>query len=51
MTDHLNKVRRKLKNVTKCDFIKYDIEFKTWNKIIQAKIKRNKNMKNQNTER
>ena len=29
VADHLNKVRRKLKNVIKSDIIKNDIEFKT----------------------
>ena len=29
VADHLNKVKRKLKNVIKSDIIKNDIEFKT----------------------
>ena len=47
----LNKVRRKLKDVTKSDIIKNDIEFKTQNKKIKAKNQRYRNMKNQKTER
>ena len=51
VADHLNKVRRKLKNVIKSDIIKNDIGFKTQNKKIKAKNQRYGNMKNQNTER
>ena len=51
VADHLNKVKRKLKNVIKSDIIKNDIEFKTQNKKIKAKNQRYRNMKNQNTER
>ena len=43
--DHLNKVRKKLKNVIKSDSIKNDNEFKTYNKKIKAKNQRYRNMK------
>ena len=49
LTDHLNKVIRKLKNVLKSNIIKNDIKFKTQNKKPWKPWYRN--MKKQNTER
>ena len=47
----MNKVRRKLKNVSKSGINKNHIKFKTSNKKIKAKNQKYRNMKNQNTER
>ena len=46
-----SKVKRRLKNIIKFDFIKNDIKLKTYPKKIKAKKLRYGNMKNQNTER